>query len=514
MATPARSICIVGAGPAGLTLASKLAARGWRVTIVEGGAMTPSPTLEDTFRVAMTGTPHRGVHEGRFRAWGGSTTRWGGQLWAWEPYEFEARPALGIDGWPIPAAEIIAHYPAAFATFGVPGIALDADRAVRSGMRALPLDRARFGLKFSITLPWRLRNVGRTIGRALRGDARVTVIDGATATRILTSGGGARAEAVELHLPSGAKTTVAADVVVIAGGAVETTRLMFASDDASLPDGSRAWLGGGFMDHLSVRVARFHPRDERVFAETFAPLLQQGVQFNPRIVVEPPLRRQDSLLLSYAHWDVAPSPDSPVFALRALLRSMQAGRVPRPSAREMWALFGGAGEVARFADTVIRRRRRPFPDHAAIHLRVDSEQRPLRESRLAPTGERDRHGLPRLELDWRVSPLERHTVRRTAELVLAELERVAAGTADPLVDPFAREDGWGELKGDSFHMMGGTRMANAPGDGVVDRDLRVFGMENLYLASTSVFPTGGMANPTLTLIALTHRLAEHIDETT
>jgi choline dehydrogenase-like flavoprotein len=145
-----------------------------------------------------------------------------------------------------------------------------------------------------------------------------------------------------------------------------------------------------------------------------------------------------------------------------------------------------------------------------INLRVDTEQRPDPESRIITTGAVDALGLPRVAIDWRVSALERHTVLRTATLLAAELERRGVGSMAEWQDPFASDVPWGELKGDSFHMMGGARMAEAEEQGVVDVNARLFGVDNVYLAGASIFPTGGMANPTLTLIALALRLADHL----
>src|SRR5437868_6980787 len=102
MTTKPPSICIIGAGAAGLALASVLANRERQVVLIEGGGLEPASALEDTYVTDVVGTPHRGVHDGRFRALGGSTTRWGGQLWRWEQHEFEERPYVGVSGWPIP----------------------------------------------------------------------------------------------------------------------------------------------------------------------------------------------------------------------------------------------------------------------------------------------------------------------------------------------------------------------------------------------------------------------------
>ena len=505
------SIVVIGAGAAGLSLAHALASRGWPVTLVEAGGEQPPPELEDTFRVSMAGTPHRGAHEGRFRAWGGSTTRWGGQLWPWEPYEFAPRPAIGVDGWPLAFDDVARWYGPAFALLGVRNPVLTEDDAAKRGVQRAGLDSSPFELKYSTWLPWRLRNLGRTLGAVLRDDSRVTVRDRTTAVGFEVDASRTRVTGVRVCGPDGAEETLHGSLIVLAAGALENVRLLLAAaDDGDAPEIASRWLGRSFMDHLSVRVAAFHPADATAFGRMFAPVFVGDLQYTPRLVVRPEVLERERLLSAYGHWDVAPAAGSALDVVRTKLRRFQSGEGLRVGAVDLRRVARGMGDVFALARGVLIDKRRWFPRDAQIHLRVDTEQLPNPESRIFTTGERDGHGLPRLTLDWRISELERRTVVRTAELLAAHLERSGVGVLDPIGDPFSSARDWGALRGDSYHMMGGTRMAKAAADGVVDTDGKVFGMENLYIAGASVFPTGGMANPTLTLIALTLRLADHL----
>jgi choline dehydrogenase-like flavoprotein len=467
----------------------------------------PAGALEDTYRTHVVGTPHRGVHEGRFRAWGGSTTRWGGQLWPWEPHEFERRTYLGLDGWPVGYDEVAPYYAAAFALLGVPGATLTPERAAAAGVRLPDLDPSDYALKYSSWLPWRLRNLGRSLGPALRRHPGVDVRLGTTALGVAMDGAGARG--VRVRSPDGGERVIQADVVVVAGGTVETSRLLLASVDGGL--GNRfGWLGRGFMDHLSVRVAPFRPRDPQAFAQMFAPVFVRGVQNTPRMLLRPRVLERERQLGAYGHWDVRLPPDSGLLVVRDKLRAVQSGRGIGLSREELRRVVAGARDVLALARGVVMDRRRDFPRDARVHLRVDTEQLPDAESRITLTDERDALGLPRVAVAWRVSELERRTVRRTAQLLGEELERRGVGTLEGAPDPFDESAAWGPLRGDSFHMMGGTRMATTAEQGVVDTELRVFGTDNVYVAGASAFPTSGMANPTLTLVALSLRLADHL----
>jgi choline dehydrogenase-like flavoprotein len=139
-----------------------------------------------------------------------------------------------------------------------------------------------------------------------------------------------------------------------------------------------------------------------------------------------------------------------------------------------------------------------------------SEQAPNPDSRVRLVRERDALGMRRVALDWRLSEIDHRTIRVTARTIAAEIGRLGAGRVELSEWLLHDEVVWPEQLTASHHHIGTTRMAAEPSRGVVDRDGRVFGHGNLYVAGSSVFPTGGFANPTLNLVALTLRLAEHL----
>jgi choline dehydrogenase-like flavoprotein len=123
--------------------------------------------------------------------------------------------------------------------------------------------------------------------------------------------------------------------------------------------------------------------------------------------------------------------------------------------------------------------------------------------------ERDAHGLPLPRVDWRVSDTEVRTSRLMARWVAEDLRR--HGLAEVHELPAMTDDAaWRASVTDAFHPAGTTRMSTGPDDGVVDVQLQVHGVDGLYVASSSVFPIAGYANPTLTIVALALRLAEHL----
>ena len=146
-----------------------------------------------------------------------------------------------------------------------------------------------------------------------------------------------------------------------------------------------------------------------------------------------------------------------------------------------------------------------------IYLHSQSEQAPNPDSRVTLSDERDALGLNWARLEWRLTELDKRSVEVMTKAIGAEFGRLNLGRVR--LDDWLLDGGkdWGpDLKG-SPHHMGTTRMSDDPRMGVVDRRCRVHGIENLYIAGSSVFPTGGYMNPTLTIVALALRLADHLE---
>jgi choline dehydrogenase-like flavoprotein len=133
---------------------------------------------------------------------------------------------------------------------------------------------------------------------------------------------------------------------------------------------------------------------------------------------------------------------------------------------------------------------------------------PNADSRVTLDASRDALGLPRVRLDWRLSPIDKRSLWRTHEIIGRELKRAGLGALHLELD--TDESSWPSGTVGAFHHMGTTRMDVTPRRGVVDADCRVHGIRNLFVAGSSVFPTGGASNPTLTIVALALRLAEHL----
>jgi choline dehydrogenase-like flavoprotein len=157
-----------------------------------------------------------------------------------------------------------------------------------------------------------------------------------------------------------------------------------------------------------------------------------------------------------------------------------------------------------------------FVDPVRATININWEQAPIDDNRivLAADASDPVFGQPTVRVDWRMTERDKRTVRRGLELCRQYLEARGGTDFRITTDLSGGPESW-TIGGPSGmdpggHPMGATRMSSDPADGIVDPNLRVHTTDNLYVASCSVFPTGGSANPTLTIIALAVRLAEHL----
>jgi choline dehydrogenase-like flavoprotein len=479
-------VCIIGAGPAGLTLARELATRERRIVVLESGDRHPDPAAQ----ALNEGTTHGDAYDGpaatRHRQAGGTLHMWntwfddvvGGKYVPLDPIDFEARTWWPLSGWPFDRAQLEPYYARARALCGLAAAAAGSPGADEPGPPRLDLapgplttDVYQFGPSRRFTED-HLGDVRRARNALLCLNATAVALEPAGDARTI-----ARARAA---VGTNRALRVAAKAFVLAAGGIENARLLLLADRAHGLGDASGLVGRCFMEHPRDASCRLIPADPRLFERCgFYDLHRgaDGVRMG-RLTFSDEARRQQQLpAMSIS---LQPLPRELRWRAAEALRRRVLG--PRRRRRTEWA---GAGR--RFA---------------AFELLVNLEQAPDPENRVDLAVERDRFGLPRAAIHWRWSAFDQQNLARIHAIVAPELERhglgrveVAAGPPDP----------------NAHHHVGTTRMHRDPRQGVVDEHARVHGLTNLYVAGSSVFPTGGFANPTLTIVALTVRLAEHLD---
>ncbi len=523
-------LCIIGAGAAGITLARTLAQSGLRILLLESGgpgfeaeaqAFAAGQQVPAVGDLQMPGLHYRNtLLASRLRQLGGSTGHWGGWCMPLQPNDFARRPWVAHSGWPIEYAALVPYYQQAQAICELGPFNYDDDLWRLAGLDPLPLSAMPLrGCYWQLSPPTRFARYAD----ALADHPDVHLWLHARVLKLHLTSDGGEVGAVALAGPDEQPYRLRAARVVLAGGGIENARLLLLSSDEA-PAGignDHDQVGRYFLEHPHVPVADVVPQDLSRMRAYFEPrqLRLPAGYARERVELIPALRlaasrQQERGLLNgsvqlFSQLRAAPAGPG-VAALQALRAAWRRGELPEDTAAVLREALSGSGEIAGVGWRVLRGQpaRPRVLDWAVLFARI--EQAPDPASRIQLGRERDPGGQPQAVLDWRLGEAEWQTARQLA--VDAAQVLAATGIARVRLMPWLRTpDGpWHERLEGGNHHMGTTRMAASPRQGVVDADCRVFGVANLYVAGSSVFPTSGFANPTLTLVALTLRLAAHL----
>lgn len=497
-------VCIVGAGAAGIALARELAGSGRfagkRVALLESGGLEETDERHDLFRGVFDGAVDKEDYltDSRCRIFGGTTHRWTGTCRPLDPIDFEHRSWVPESGWPFGLEELEPYYRRAAALVEIPPFEEYGENGQSFGFNFTQQgSRPRLvpKLLYRSTPPTRF---GERYRKELADSEIVQVYLWANVLSLQARREHASVAAARVAAEPGKVFEVQAETFVLAAGGFETVRLLLSSNDvysAGLGNGQDL-VGRYYMDHTRLRRVGVWLATDRRYLEGQAyreSLAELPRKHNPYTIFTPSaeVQRQEEMLNCGVH-------------LRTVLTEERL-----------------LGDDALFADVA---RLATELDHEALGaglevqpappgkrqfrvLKFYNEHVPFRESRVRLDDEADPFGQRRLRVEWRSNPQMDAAVRRTVELFARELGRAGRGRVRIT---FEGEPPYFEQGFLGSHHMGTTRMHPDPRHGVVDADCRVHGVQNLYVASSSVFPTGGFANPTFTILALTLRLADHL----
>jgi choline dehydrogenase-like flavoprotein len=512
--TPHPDICVIGAGIAGLTLAWELRHSGLKIVVVEGGGLSDearSQALYDT-GVEFVGQANGGVSNGRFRVYGGSGTRWGGQLIPLADYEMAPRAAVIGSGWPIPPAALKPYFNRLDAMLGLKQTSFEADGFRAAGRKTPVIESDILSVRFSKWLPWRKRNIGRFFRPELEKNPEVTVLYHANAVELLCGGPDDTITGVRLRSYDGHEQILQARKFVVALGTIETVRLLLASR-AHRPKGignRRDLLGRYFMDHVVLRAGYITTDRRKELLQAIRPFFIGDILHTPRFELPPRAQAEEACLCGYAQITFQAAPDSAFAKLRGMFHDYQKEGLRVLSKSPYWALLRETPDLLAgfLARTVLGLR--PIPARSTPSVFLFSEQPPRNDSRLSLAGGQDALGMPKLKMNWRIGEEERKTMTVAGQRFEALLRQNQLGSVTWFEEDFDAAGARLARMEDQYHHLGGARMGASENEGVVDTNCRVFGTENLYLASGAVFPNSGCSNPTFTIMALALRLAEHL----
>jgi choline dehydrogenase-like flavoprotein len=508
-------IAVIGAGAAGITIARRLLAAGHSVLLLESGGFDYEPGTADLNAGTNAGLDYYPLEDARLRFFGGTTAIWGGRCAELDPIDFERRPWIAHSGWPFAHAELAGYYDEARTAFGLPRQVSGAAAALEGALPAFADHELAMPLWF---FDQRFDRFSHANSHDLLEHPRCTVVTHATVREIVAAASGRGIERLDVRSLSGRRLSVTADQYVLAAGGIENPRLLLASRSVmgcGLGNGHDQ-VGRYFMEHPHARGGRITGGAAWRLLGSFGRHRVGELSVAPLIAAAPELQRREGLLNTSLTIAARRSADARQALLVAAYERIKHGTAPTAKGRGLWKAMKRTVNAAQQITDPLRPWLLSKLGLSELALVVRAEQAPNPDSRVRLGSERDATGMPRAVLDWRTSAVDVDSVAGLVDALGRECERLGLGRVEraPWLGDGAREWVTDPLISThpigGYHHMGTTRMATDPRHGVTDGEGRVHGIDNLFVAGSSLFPTSGWANPTLTIVALAMRTADRI----
>lgn len=536
-------VAIVGAGPAGITLALELADAGHQVLLIESGGDSYNVDVQSLGDTVGDDVLHAPMSLATRRQIGGASNLWAGRCVPFDPVDFQHREIVGDAHWPVSYAEVEKYFPRACEWFKCGPPVFDAsqipDLAGDSLIPSWPGGEICAKSLERWSMP---TNFGRTYRARLKRSPLVTLVSDLTCTEVVCRPDGESVEHLTARTLAGNEVQVRARRYVIAAGGVESTRLLFASKRHH-PSGignHSGHLGRWYMTHVGGSIAKVHfntPPEGTLHDFERGPdgfYVRRRFTFSQDYLIEhdlpniamwlenpdmrDPSHRNEILSIIYL---VLASPLGPHLISEAILQDKVHADSPVSPWLHIRNVVRHLPRAIRFAFTFgYERFVRPghkvpgfvVPSPSNVYpLYYHGEHLPNDRSRIAPTSETDALGVPRMRTNLLFGDEDIKSAIRAHQHLDRYLRRFGLGRLEYLFDDL--EDGLRKQLLDGFHQAGTTRMSDRPADGVLNPHLAVHGFDDLFVASSSAFVTSGQANSTFMIVVFALRLADHLNRT-
>lgn len=520
-------ICIIGAGAAGITIARELSNQPYEVCILESGGLGFDAATQSLYEGDNVGTKYFPLKESRARYLGGSTNLWGGWSRPLDEIDFEHRSWMPYSGWPVSRSELLPYYHRAQQACHLGPLEYDIDYW-QAGLAEQQLQVPSLGDDV-ITHLWQVIppthvRFGEAYRSELEQARNIKTYLHANVVEIETNDTAGAVTQLRVASLDGKQFSMKAKTFILAVGGIENPRmLLLANKVQSCGLGNQHDLVGRFfMEHpilWSGKVSYSQQASHTPYFEIDNTFMATGFG-----LPKPVQQREQVLNFSLR---IKPVVEEWLLAINRLQYKMQQSKASQDLAaivdghkyefglpQKDSSVIEDLSKIIANSDRVLAKiyaklLQKSTAEPVVYRTHLISEQAPNPDSRITLSRERDRLGLNQVNLDWRLSPIDKYTVQRSQQVIAQEFERYDLGKMH--IELTEDDAAWETVKG-SYHHMGTTRMSNNPREGVVDENCQVHGVGNLYVAGSSVFPTSGLSNPTLTIVALAIRLADQIKQ--
>jgi choline dehydrogenase-like flavoprotein len=528
-------LCVVGTGPVGMALALEFERLGREVLVLESGGVEVDAAASEVSRAEIVDADrHAAMEIAVVRALGGTSWTWGGRCVAYDDVDFMQREFVADAAWPVSHEEIRPFYKRATEILlcGSDAFAVPYKRRLTGGLTLDGVER--WARNSRVIVEHRER---------IMTSERIRLSLNSTVTAVNLSADGTAVESLSVSTLDGPRTVHAKQVVLAMGG-VETTRMLLATQ--------RRWpghfggvdgpLGRYYMGHISGKIASIVFDDPAAIADLDFTLDASGAYYRRRFMLTAE-SQIDHRVLNTAFWPDNPPLYDPghrsgvLSAVFLALAFPPAGRRLLPEAIRLAhtgpkpyklgahlrnAVLGaprGARDMVRILrDRFVKKPKKPgflVPNKGGKYaLHYHAEQVPDPASRITLGKDADAFGVPRAVIDLRFTEQDVQSVIDSHAVLDEALRANGIGRLEYWYSAEQVRQWVWEQAADGFHQVGTTRIGDDPAQSVVDADLKVHGVENLYVASSSVFPTTGQANSTLLAVAFAVRLAERLARAT
>jgi choline dehydrogenase-like flavoprotein len=487
-------ICIVGSGAAGISMALELLNTPYKVILLEGGGFEYDSQMQDLYKGKTTGQRYYPLESARLHYFGGTTGHWAGFCSTFDPIDFKERDWVPHSGWPIKREDLDPYYARAQKNLDLGPYEYGAKywQDKDPELKGLPFDeKVVFNKMWQFSTPTRFGTKYRDV---IIKAPNVHLYTYANVTDIAANQNVSAITEVTVKNFAGKQHTVRAKQFIIACCSIQNARLLLASNKQA-PKGlgnDNDNVGRYFMEHLEIKSAEMWLTKPDVWK-----LYQWdwGVKHRAELAISEDMQRKHRILNGTAS-----------------LMPLEVAKSQTPMI-DLWSADTAKTNAFMKEGERKGKTQKELKSYKAFELFTRVEQAPNRNSRVTLDAQTDALGVPRANLHWELTPLEKHSLRKIYQIIGEQIGISAAGRVrlmEYLQDE--NDNTWPAFTGGGWHHMGTTRMADDPKKGVVDANCKVHGIANLYMAGASCYATAAAPNPTLTLVALTIRLADHIKQ--